>query len=106
MDPTGPTAQRFPLIARPRPPCTALSTRIHNLAALADQATRDDDVTAASRVHNQAALIASDCRQPDLARAWCHRHARAYLTTARHNTTMARHALEPLVNLARLHTGS
>lgn len=103
MDPTGPTAQRFPLIARPRPPCTALPARIQTLTALADQATRDRDLTAASRVHNQAALIASDCGNPDLARAWCHGHARAYLTTARHDTTTARHALEPLINLARLH---
>ena len=103
MDPTGPIAQRFPLIARSRPPCTALSARIDNLAALADRAAHDDDLTAASRVHNQAALIASDCKQPELARAWCHRHARAYLDGPTRDGRAARQALEPLVNLARLH---
>jgi hypothetical protein len=102
MQPTGPTAQRFPLIARSRPPCTALSTRISALAELADKAARDGDLTAASRVHNQAALIASDCDQPDLAKAWCHRHARAWLDHSHLDTTTARHALEPLINLARL----
>jgi hypothetical protein len=103
MDATGPIAQRFPLIARPRPPCTALSARITSLAALADRASRDGDSTAASRVHNQAALIASDCGQPELARAWCHRHARAYLDGSPPDAAGARQALEPLVNLARLH---
>lgn len=103
MDPTGPIAQRFPLIARPRPACTALSARVDALAALADSAARDGDIAAASRVQNQAALIASDCAQPELARAWCHRHAAAYLRHRRHDARTARLALEPLVNLARLH---
>jgi ATP/maltotriose-dependent transcriptional regulator MalT len=102
MDPAMPIAQRFPLIARSRPPCTALSARISALAELADRAARDGDLTAASRVHNQAALIASDCGQPDLAEVWCHRHARAWLDHGHLDTTTARHALEPLVNLARL----
>ncbi|WP_019901919.1 hypothetical protein [Salinispora arenicola] len=104
MEAAGPLAQRFPLVARTRPPCTALPTRITALAALANRAGRDGDLTAASRVHNQAALIASDCAQTELARTWCHRHAHAYLDKAPRDTTTARHALEPLVNLARLHT--
>jgi hypothetical protein len=103
MDPLGPILQRFPLVARPRPPCTPLTARISALAALADTATLHDDLTAASRVLNQAALIASDCGQPELARAWCHRHARAHLLTRPRNAGAARQALEPLVNLARLH---
>jgi len=103
MDATGPIAQRFPLIARPRPPCTALTARVRTLAALADRAATDGDLTAASRVHNQAALIASDCGQPELARTWCHRHARAYLGQAEPSPNAARYAIEPLVNLARLH---
>lgn len=103
MDATGPIAQRFPLIARPRPPCTALSARVNVLAALADRAVSDGDLAAAASVHNQAALLASDCGQPDLARDWCHRHARAYLDRPELHTDAARYALEPLVNLARLH---
>src|SRR5882724_4575109 len=101
MDATGTTAQRFPLVARSRPLCTALSARVTALVALADRAARDD-VSAAARVHNQAALIASDCNQPELARAWCHRHARAWLGHAVLDGPAARHALEPLVNLGRL----
>jgi hypothetical protein len=103
MDPNGPIAQRFPLIARPRPPSTALRARISTLAALADAAVRDRDPTIAARVHNQAALIASDCGQPDLARTWCHRHARTYPHDQPADAHTARQALEPLVNLARLH---
>ncbi len=104
MNPTGPAAQRFPLIARPRPACASLPARITALADLARRAEADDDLTSAARVLNQAALIASDCDQPDLARAWCHRHARAWLRNPhRLDEASARHALEPLVNLARLH---
>ncbi|HLL66735.1 MAG TPA: hypothetical protein VK453_13505 [Micromonosporaceae bacterium] len=104
MDPTGQVAHRFPLVARSRPPCTALSARIAALAALADRAAHDGDRTAASRVHNQAALIASDSQHPDLARTWCHRHAHAYLDHQESSdATTGRLALEPLVNVARLH---
>ncbi|WP_218011188.1 hypothetical protein [Herbidospora mongoliensis] len=81
-----------------------MSARITALAELADRAAQDGDRTTASRVHNQAALIASDCGQPDLARAWCHRHALAYLAGPVDDSQTARNALEPLVNLARLHT--
>ena len=40
---------------------------------------------------------------PKLAREWCHRHAAAYLRAHPLGAQAARHALEPLVNLARLH---
>lgn len=103
MHPIGSTARRFPLLARPRPPCTALPARISALSALANSAARDDDPVAAAQVHNQAALIASDCGQPDLARTWCHRHARAHLHDRPYDARTARHALEPLINLARLY---
>jgi hypothetical protein len=104
MDATGAVVQRFPLVARPRPLCTALPARVGALVALAGRAVRTGDLTAAAQVHNQAALIASDCAQPGLARSWCHGHARAWLDRSHHTTTPARHVLEPLINLARLHT--
>lgn len=66
-------------------------------------AERDSDLAAASAVHNLAALLASDCGLPDLARQWCHRQANVYLRTHPLGAQAARHALEPLVNLARLH---
>ncbi|MFI0791594.1 hypothetical protein ACH4OY_02660 [Micromonospora rubida] len=53
-------------------------------------------------VFNGAALIASDCGDPNLARAWCRRHASLYLSQAPLNGYTARFALEPVVNLARL----
>ncbi|MGI5238779.1 hypothetical protein [Dactylosporangium sp. CA-139066] len=52
---------------------------------------------------NQAALLASDLGLPDLAREWCHWHARLYLEHCPLTGMNAIRALEPLVNLARLH---
>ena len=103
MDPLGPIARRFPLVARPRPACTPLETRVGELCALADSAERDSNQTSASAVYNQAALLASDVGLPDLARQWCHRHAAVCLRARPLGAQAARHALEPLVNLARLH---
>lgn len=67
MDPHGPTAQRFPLVARFRPACLPLPQRIRALVDLADTAVRKADQGLASAVYNQAALIASDPGLPDLA---------------------------------------
>ncbi|MEU4832334.1 hypothetical protein [Streptosporangium sp. NPDC023615] len=102
MDSTGPIARRFPLVARARPACTQLDVRIGELCALAEAARRDGDPTKASVVFNQAALLASDVDLPDLARAWCHRHAELCLRACPLGAQAARRALEPLVNLARL----
>ncbi|MFE0130164.1 hypothetical protein ACFWY6_00980 [Streptomyces sp. NPDC059037] len=52
---------------------------------------------------NKAALIASDCGLPDLARALCWRHTEVFLRVQPLGAQEARYALEPLVNLARLH---
>ncbi|AXO37822.1 hypothetical protein [Micromonospora sp. B006] len=95
--------RRFPLVARPRPIAGPLAARIDDLCALAERAAREDDRAAASAAYNQAALLASDCGQPDLARRWCHEHAAPYLRAVPLDAQAARHALEPLVNLARLH---
>lgn len=103
MDPTGPTARRFPLIARPRPACAPLHQRVAGLRDRAHAAERDSDMAAASAVHNLAALLASDVGLPDLARQWCHRHAMVYLRARPLGAEAAIRALEPLVNLARLH---
>jgi hypothetical protein len=92
--------RQFPLIARPRPGCTPLSQRVADLQERAIHAQTAKDVTAATAVFNLAALLASDCGMPDLARAWCHRLARAALDN---NALDPRHGLEPVVNLARLH---
>lgn len=105
MKPPVPVAQRFPLLARPRPTCTPLPGRIDILVDLAQASKENNDLAGAARVLNQAALIASDCNQPDLARTWCHRHALAWLREPHSlSKTNARQGLEPLVNLARLKT--
>lgn len=103
MDPNSPILRRFPLVARPRPKAKALTARVDELRALAERADRENDLGAASAVYNQAALIASDCGQPELARQWCRDHADAYLWALPLGAQVARLAMEPLVNLARLH---
>lgn len=104
MNPTDAFAQRFPLVARPRPVCHPLDDRVADLRRRADQADRTGDLAAASAVFNLAALLASDCGLPDLARQWCHRQAHLYLRNHPLDAGNARHALEPLINLVRLHT--
>lgn len=103
INPTDQFARRFPLVARPRPACTPLARRVANLCDRAQDAERNNDTATASAVHNLAALLASDCGLPELARQWCHRQANAYLRACPLDAQAARHALEPLVNLARLH---
>ncbi|MGW2539686.1 hypothetical protein ACWC5I_02125 [Kitasatospora sp. NPDC001574] len=103
MDPVGPLARRFPLVARTRPVCTPLERRVADLADRARRAAHEHDLAEAALVHNRAALLASDAGLPDLARTWCHRQANAYLRSHPLGAQGARHALEPLTNLARLH---
>lgn len=92
-------SRRFPLIARPRPACTPLAQRVSDLEKRAAYAQEQNDVACATAVFNLAALLASDCGIPNLARTWCHRLA----ATALAHDSEPRHALEPIVNLARLH---
>ncbi|MFJ9894252.1 hypothetical protein ACIQPR_13140 [Streptomyces sp. NPDC091280] len=102
MDPHGPVAQRFPLVARFRPACLPLPQRVRALVDLADTAVKAADQGLASAVYNQAALIASDLGLPDLAREMCHQHAAAYLHACPLPGMSAIRGLEPVVNLARL----
>ncbi|MEG3627841.1 hypothetical protein [Streptomyces poriticola] len=102
MDPHGPIAQRFPLVARFRPACLPLLARVGALVDLADTAGEETDQGLASAVYNQAALIASDLDLPDLAREMCHQHAAAYLRACPLRGMSAIRGLEPVVNLARL----
>ncbi|WP_165985161.1 hypothetical protein [Streptomyces sp. YIM 98790] len=103
MDPHGPTAQRFPLVARFRPACLPLPERVAALTELSRRARREADQGLASAVFNQAALIASDLGLPGLARTMCLQHAAACLHACPLSGMTAIRALEPVVNLARLH---
>ncbi|MER7693010.1 hypothetical protein [Streptomyces sp. NPDC097610] len=102
MDPHGPVAQRFPLVARFRPACLPLPKRVRALVDLADTAVKKTDQGLASAVYNQAALIASDLDLPDLAREMCLQHAATYLRACPLPGMSAIRGLEPVVNLARL----
>lgn len=102
MDPYGPTALRFPLVARFRPACLPLPLRVQALADLADRAERQDEQGLASAFFNQSALLASDLGLPFLAAEMCHRHARVFLAASPLTAASAIRGLEPLVNLARL----
>ncbi|WP_125618150.1 hypothetical protein [Actinomadura sp. WAC 06369] len=90
---------------RARPACRPLDERIREIADLARAAaepTTTDPLATAASAQNKAALIASDCGMPDLARDLCQRHSALYLQARPLTARTARHALEPLVNLARL----
>ncbi|MFE5191717.1 hypothetical protein [Streptomyces sp. NPDC056628] len=102
MDPHGPTAQRFPLVARFRPACLPLPERVRSLVDLADTAVNKTEQGLASAVYNQASLLASDLGLPELAREMCHQHAAAYLHTCPLPGMSAIRGLEPVVNLARI----
>jgi hypothetical protein len=98
-------AQRFPLIARPRPACLPLRTLIAELRNLSNEAARGTEaghLTLAAETLNKSALIASDCGISTLARSLCWRHFSAYLPAWPLDASQARSALEPLINLARL----
>ncbi|MEU6036118.1 hypothetical protein ABZ801_11985 [Actinomadura sp. NPDC047616] len=95
-------ARRFPLVARPRPPCLPLAERVRQIGDLARAAESDGNQALAAAAQNKAALIASDCGLPDLASSLCWRHFETYLSGRPLDPAVARHALEPLVNLARL----
>jgi len=103
VDPTGQFARRFPLVARTRPACVPLARRVAELCDRVREAERTGDLTEAAAVHNQAALIASDCGLPDLARQWCHQQVNIYLRAHPLGAQVARLALEPITNLARLY---
>ncbi|MGC5042482.1 hypothetical protein ACLQ16_04095 [Streptomyces albidoflavus] len=95
-------AQRFPLVARPRPACLPLTERVEEISALAETAVQDGGLSLAATALNKSALIVSDCGLPGLARDLCWRHAEIYLRAQPLGAQEARYALEPLVNLARL----
>lgn len=97
-------AERFPLIPRPKPVCRALEARVARVRELADLAGQgaNESLVRAAEAHNLAALIVSDCGLPELARDLCWQQFEVFLTVRPLNTAMAKLALQPLINLARL----
>lgn len=101
--PGGLAARQFPLMPRPRPPCRPVDQRLDRVARLAARAEEpgDDAPVRAAEACNLAALIASDCAMPDLAVDLCWQQFDAY-AEGPHSETVAKLALQPLINLARL----
>ncbi|MFK4087188.1 hypothetical protein ACI2LF_23985 [Kribbella sp. NPDC020789] len=95
----------FPLVARPRPACPPLNTRLDDINATiqkARKATGSEALTLAAVALNKTALIASDCGLPDLAESLCLQQLQTYQDAAPLGTQAVRNALEPVVNIARL----
>jgi hypothetical protein len=97
-------ARRFPLVARPRPPCRPLSQRVVEVRELAHAAGQPGEsrLSLAAEAHNKAALIASDCGLPALARDLCWRQFEFYQRATPLSAEVAQLGLQPIVNLARL----
>lgn len=94
----------FPLVPRPRPVRAPLEERLSEIRALITTApTTPDPPTTRAVAWNNAALLASDHHRPDLARRLCWQHHHRYRIHISWNARTARLALEPLINLARLH---
>jgi hypothetical protein len=96
-------ARRFPLVPRHRPVLPPLAQQLADITNLAR--TPPDHPHAAARIaaaHNKAALIASNCGHHELADTLCWQHHHRY-THHPWTATTARRALEPVVNIARLH---
>ncbi|WP_155341389.1 hypothetical protein, partial [Acrocarpospora corrugata] len=98
------TVLRFPLVARPRPICRPVSTRLAQIRSRADQASQggQEALLRAAESLNLAALVASDCGQSDLARDLCRRQFAIFSTARPLSASAAQLALQPLINLARL----
>jgi hypothetical protein len=98
-------ARRFPLVPRPRPAQQHWQARLAEISELAGSECRDPSTRLArtAAAHNLAALLAADCGHHELARTLCWLHHDRYSHDHAWTVPEARHALEPLVNLARLH---
>lgn len=98
--------QRFPLLPRSKPVCRSLSDRLDRVRHQADRASQHTDnvLLHAAEAHNLAALIVSDCAMPALARDLCWRQFDLFATHGPYDQATAKLALQPVVNLARLHT--
>ncbi|WP_188196654.1 hypothetical protein [Nonomuraea sp. SYSU D8015] len=98
-------ARRFPLIARTQVIGRPLPVRAEQIRARAGQAASGgpDALLRACEALNLAALVASDCGMPDLARAWCWEQFDLLHQARPHPLATAKLALQPVINLARLH---
>ncbi|WP_433177344.1 hypothetical protein [Actinoallomurus sp. CA-150999] len=99
-------ARRFPLVARSQVISRPLITRISQIEARAAQAQQrgPDSLLRAAEALNLAALLASDCGDADLARTLCRQQFDLFHAARPHPAATTQLALQPVINLARLHT--
>lgn len=94
----------FPLVPRPRPACRALPDRVAEIVHLAHAHGSDQQRrVSAAEAHNKAALLLSDCGLSERAQQLCWRQFDQFYAHAPLETTTAKAALQPLVNLGRLY---
>ena len=98
-------ARRFPFVPRGRPPCHPLDIRIRQVCQLADTSARHPEkaLTGAAEACNLAALIASDCGLAALAADLCWTQSGIFAHGRPFDSGTAKLALQPLINLGRLH---
>jgi len=97
-------ARRFPLVPRHRPALPPLAQQLADIADLARTPPEHPDAAVrTAAAHNKAALVASNCGHQALARTLCWQHHHRYTDHQPWTAIQARRALEPVVNLARLH---
>ena len=98
--------RRFPLVARSGPAARPLRARVARVSERAETASEGGSgaLLKAAEAHNLAALIVSDAGMPDLAREMCLRQFQLYGPARPFTAGVAKLALQPLINLARLHT--
>lgn len=98
---------RFPLIHAAHFFCADLPTRlrdVHQFAASAHHTDIPEErISRACAAWNLAALIAADCAMPNLAAELCHRQFAIFRAAWPLSGRVAIAALQPLVNLTRLH---
>jgi len=99
-------AARFPLVPRPKPACGTINDRVHRVRTQAGTARRATSkaLVKACEALNLAALIYSDCGMPDTARDLCLRQFTAFTGAGPFDADTIKLALQPLINMGRLHT--
>jgi hypothetical protein len=101
----GDVLARFPLVPHAKPPCRPLETRIRRVRDLVHKAEQQpaEALLRAAEAFNLAALILSDCGMPDLARTLCRQQFAIFQAQQPYDAPTAKLALQPLINLGRLH---
>lgn len=99
-------AARFPLVPRPQALCGTINDRVQRVRTHVAASRMDTSgaLAKACEALNLAALIYSDCGMPDAARDLCLRQFTAFIGAGPFDADTTKLALQPLINIGRLHT--